>query len=456
MRFFYLLFSIGFTFSVYAQSFNPFPSGFTAQYTYAGGDSLYILTVDSVSDNQYYFNPTVEMSDIITESPTPVIDSNNIFGQKLVSQSLDSFVFVSKEKDSIFIHPYAPINTEFRFRTDIRAKIVSREKEQILGVADSVITFELSTGHYIKLSENFGFVETYKFDDLGRSGSLPFILSSIPELDMGEYFYDPFNLYDYEIGDVLGYHEYWESYNTLPSYGGEKHWTVEVRDKHVYLDSIVYFLIEKERSYKDYFLSEDIVSVKEKRLVISKGQLLVIPSFSIFKSELVQEGDYLMINKGIGKSILGVYSSLNYGNFIFDRGSFNSIIDYSSVKELSTSLGITIDDYYGYSNSYSYLTCYKNSTGFYGNCLELNSIILSIENNSDLNSAILLTPNPATDFIKLSCEPDAYCKIFNSVGALVMETNFANSIDIQPLEPGFYTLILNSKEKISTHRFLKK
>lgn len=455
MRFFIVLTSMVFALSLHAQNFNPFPHDYTSQYTYAGGDSLYILTVDSVSDNQSYFNPTFEMDDILTESPTPVIDSNNIFGQKLVSLAEGKFVFVSKEKDSVFIDPYAPLNTDFKFRTDIQARIISREKEPILGASDSVITIELSTGHNIRISENFGFVETYRFEDLGKPGSQPFLLSSIPELDLGEYFYDPFNLFNYEVGDVLGYHEYSDSYNVFPSFWGEKHRVLVVMEKQIYSDSIVYVFEQKVRTYEDFIIQNDSLIIKDVKTVIYKKDSEIIPSFYAFDSELFNPGGYISINKGIGKSVLGVYSSSNYGAFIFGMEGFSQILDYGTFTEFSSGLGVTIDDEYGFSNTYNYLTCFTKASSSYEDCLELSDIVLNNDDLTRQGSKLLVGPNPAYNFISFSDNVKRDCRVLDVTGALVMETFDEASIDIRQLEPGIYMLVYFSSDNIYKHRFIK-
>ncbi|WP_139957548.1 T9SS type A sorting domain-containing protein [Flavicella sediminum] len=85
----------------------------------------------------------------------------------------------------------------------------------------------------------------------------------------------------------------------------------------------------------------------------------------------------------------------------------------------------------------------------------LDATILATNDNIDKAEALLFYPNPAEDKIFLSDNVESV-KIFNTVGALVMESN-TNKLDVSSLYKGVYVAEMKVENGVkSVKRFIKK
>jgi hypothetical protein len=429
-----------------AQKYHPFPFK-TIQYSYAEGDSLYILKKDPLSSSrEIYFNPIVKF-DLETKFLHGTIDSNNIFGQKLLTISDTAYIFVSAPKDSFFIYPYAKLNTPFEFTKTIGAQITSREKELVLGVMDSVITIELTTGEMIKLSESYGFVQTTRLDQLGQISAINFRLSAIPEANLGKYFYDPANIFDFEVGDVFGF----EGSGTVSIFTDKGLTRKEVIKKEVYADSIVYTFKENIRYRRGYY-QDEVFYEREYREVISTLINEDIATYALC------EGDnpFYEIPGAIGRNKLGRFSGAFRGQYHFEDFAVEGVIDYDTFKRYTLGFGL-VDEYYGgYSDGGTELVCYTKQDESYGNCDSLYTVILS-NKPSKISESISLFPNPAKDKITISNLDKGQCSIWSITGQRISEQNINSSgeLDISRLSSGIYMLIVDRPEGNLHLRFEK-
>lgn len=108
-----------------------------------------------------------------------------------------------------------------------------------------------------------------------------------------------------------------------------------------------------------------------------------------------------------------------------------------------------------------------NSTGLYsatldypGDCLdpvESNSIYVSVDGLDQIDSSVIIYPQPCKDKIMLkTIEEFNNYKVYSSSGILVQEGFIDHSmIQIDELTPGMYILLLRNNFKIETKRFMK-
>jgi hypothetical protein len=431
-----------------AQKYHPFPFK-TIQYSYAEGDSLYILKKDSLSSNgEIYFNPIVKFD--LEEFWKGTLDSNNIFGQKLLTISDTAYIFVSAEKDSFFIYPYAKLNTPFEFAKTVEAQIVSREKELVLGIMDSVISIELTTGEIIKLSENYGFVQTTRLDQLGQISAMNFMLSAIPEANLGKYFYDPANIYDFEVGDVFVY----EGSSEISGFVTSRSLTrKEVTKKEIYADSIVYTFKENERVFRSYTQEKESFSEREYKDVILTLIDEDIATYALFEGN----DSYYEIPGAIGRNKLGRLSGVFRGKYhFFEDFTVEEVLDYGTFKKYTLGFGLVDDFYGGYSDGGTELVCYTKQNESYGNCDSLYTVILS-NKPSKISESISIFPNPAKDKITISNLDKGQCSIWSITGQRISEQNINSSgeLDISRLSSGIYMLIVDRPEGNLHLRFEK-
>jgi hypothetical protein len=429
-----------------AQKYHPFPFK-TIQYSYAEGDSLYILKKDPLSSNgEIYFNPIVKFDP--EEFWRGTLDSNNIFGQKLLTISDTAYIFVSAEKDSFFIYPYAKLNTPFEFAKTVEAQIISREKELVLGLMDSVITIELTTGEIIKLSENYGFVQTTRLDQLGKKSAMNFMLSAIPEANLGRYFYDPANIYDFEVGDVFVY----ENISEISGFVTFRSLTrKEVIKKEVYADSIVYTFKENVRVFRSYTHEKESFSEREIKNVILTSITEDFATSSLSAASLFGGSGYYKIPGAIGRNAKGRFSVIISGLYYKEDNEplVEMVVDAGGFNRYTTGLGLERDEE-------GPLVCYTKQNESYGDCDSLYKVVLS-NKPSKISESISIFPNPAKDKITISNLDKGQCSIWSITGQRISEQNINSSgeLDISRLSSGIYMLIVDRPEGNLHLRFEK-
>jgi|GEM_PF-1706559 len=438
--------------SALAQNFHPFSGEYTVQYTYAGGDSIHILKANQISEeDEVIFRPLYIPEAMNDEVLYVQIDSNNIFGQKIVT-GVEGWTFYSCEGESWFINPFLPLEEEFTIAPGITGKVVSRATEEFLGINDSVITIALNTGKEIKLSENHGFLKVYKFTEFGNSEAQPYILSAIPEKALGAYFLDPFRIFDYEVGDVLGYELKYQS-DMLPWPYVESRELREVVNKKVYLDSIVYTYACSKRNFNNNNLHEWV-----EKDVINKdwpGDLpLPLIGINFNHSKDSFENAFYIVGQ-IGRSDNGVMTAAIYGDYHYNENSnvFEQIPDASTKMYVADGFGYVYRLEAGESRE---LVCY--STIEEGDCDYIKDIITSVDGAK--TEIIRLAPNPASDelFIHGDSDRAISCTIIDASGRVVRElvTRYNNRIDLAHLTTGVYTVKVSDQTDVNCFRFIKK
>ena len=437
--------------SALAQNFHPFSGAYTAQYTYADGDSTHILKAHKISeDGEVVFMPLYVPEVSNDEVLYVQIDSNNVFGQKVVTGS-EGWTFYSSEGESWYINPFLSLEEEFTIASGITGKVVSRATEEFLGINDSVITIALNTGKEIKLSENHGFVKTYKFSELADSEAQSYILSAIPEKDLGAYFFEPFRIFDYEVGDVLGYDLVYQG--DAINYSSENKEFKQVVDKRVYSDSVVYIYLCAKRN----FTTGNLVVWSEKEVIKADWPAdLPLPVVGIYfdHSKNSSENSFYILGK-IGKSDSGIMTAVMYGDYRYNDhiNAFEQIPDASTKMYVAEGLGYVYRLEAGESRE---LVCYSNVEE--GDCDYIRDVITSVE--SIKTETIRLAPNPASDEVFIHGDSDKAidCTIIDVSGRVVAEraTRYNSRIDVTHLKTGVYTIKVSDQKDIHCLRFLKK
>jgi len=434
-----------------AQNFHPFSGEYTAQYTYAGGDSVHILKATQLSEeNEIVFMPLYVPEVQYDEILYVHIDSNNIFGQKVVTGP-DGWTFYSSEGESWYINPFLPLEEEFTIAPGITGKVTSRATEEFLGISDSVVTIALNTGKEIKLSENHGFVKTYKFSELADSEAQSYILSAIPEKDLGAYFFEPFRIFDYEVGDVLGYEIVYQG--DAINYSSESKEFKEVVDKQVYSDSVVYTYLCAKRN----FTSGNLNVWHEKEVIKADWPAdlpLPVVGINFDHSKNSFENSFYILGK-IGKSDSGIMTAVMYGDYRYNdhTNAFEQIPDASTKMYVAEGLGYVYRLEAGESRE---LVCYSDAEE--GDCDYIKDVITSVENVK--TETIRLAPNPASDKLYIYGDEARLinCTIIDASGRIVAElaTRYNAPVDVAHLTDGVYTLKISDQENVNCLRFIKR
>lgn len=135
--------------------------GFRTTFTgVSGTDSLY--TFNRIFRRYFEYEYQVDCNGDSSQMALQYkIDRENVGGDGMIARSNGEFLFTGPPADTFAIQTQTPVGAKWLFQTGTSdsAWIVSRSQQNIMGVMDSVITINISTGKTILLSQNHGFLE---------------------------------------------------------------------------------------------------------------------------------------------------------------------------------------------------------------------------------------------------------------------------------------------------------
>jgi len=253
------------------------------------------------SDNGFYFSNatlafaidsfTVEGTDTLFTTFTALRDSSDWFmdvcidslagsvmGRKLLQQN-DRTVLFNGWGDSIFVYQNTVVGDSWKYFNYgngfyLEAEHIESLEQEVLGIPDSVKVFELVhkdingvvvedeiNGLQIKLSKQFGFLET--FDNyLFPNFQSKCVLVGCENPRLGVQNLDAFSIFNFEVGDEFHIYTedlYWYFDITDTTYTidhGQKKWVIRyVTQRTNYDDSVTYEYSECSRIF-DYLNSE--------------------------------------------------------------------------------------------------------------------------------------------------------------------------------------------------------
>lgn len=480
-------------FKSFAQDYNPFPAAYTYQFEYSGGDSLYVIKVDSSvyrnGDSIFYFNPVVDHIKPCVANPL----SDNIFGKTMI-RSGNEYAFITSSRDTFLLKPLASPGEQWEFSSVDTTTATLLERTVSADFADSVAIIRLSSGGEIKIGKRLGFIQTPSFVPL-PGGTDTLRLSAIPEVQLGAFIFDPFLLYDFELGETFGFESAQYPFYTFTHLYTSV--SLKVIDKQVYTDSIVYDFqrfkkipVNPGASDFHYDVTEDT-----SRLKVLSSSVKVIPSrwfqqgvekldssnTSVYQSSR-DSSFYTFFNKGIFfDNALNTYvvneSAYYYadslkkdsvylncpGQFYFLADPFdklNKAYGKSLGELLSDSVfsGIIQDDSRG--GGKKVLLCYSNSSSSYGNCDSLQNFIMAVTpvRHQNLFSYSLRTNPVQTTLMIKAPETDFHYEIISMEGKSLKSGlgKGETSVPVPGIPAGLYLLKLQSGNDLETLRFVKE
>lgn len=509
---------LSFPIAIFAQNWSPVNPNYSPQFSLEGEENIeFSIKIDSTSNGSFHLHPTYLVCDTC---PTPVLDcfsevdslyrkQSSLLGDNVMS--IDNTFFLNGP--NLVLKPNDPLGSTYSFtmgnEDPVNATVTEYAEMQIFGITDSVKTFTFSNEKEIILSKNHGIIS---FTEVPGT---TYVLSGIPELQLGNYFPGMREFYDFEIGDVF-------------VYGGGSGWSgesyawlsrVDITDVLVYPDSvkITYNTTTKTTTWSpDPYPTSTITSQSENNIqtVPFKNHSLqgIIPgmvsygidSIKMFLADTQPEETAPYLNSHFavetehnnrqGLSVGGVTANfetysympeLEYIETVYPSGVFKPAARIQCEQEdgytnylLDDSL-ISPYGHMGYCASQVEYTEGLGATCFYNNCgLAYNqAIMIGYQKGEDTFGSIFtpgeildarqilpegdikIFPNPATTRITVSI-PDHCTGTFNvslndMTGRRVLNKTGLNSnsaIDIQKLTAGTYILV-GTNDKV---RFTKK
>lgn len=179
--------------------------------------TLWVDSVEQSTDGQIWqFNPsnhlcdTCDLSRYCLNFPL-LINQPFPFGNRVIVEDSSRYLFDQGEQGKILLLPTAAQGTTWLMDSInmISATVSLATEDSVWGVLDSLKTIQLSSGDSILLSKNYGMLSFP--DSISRGDQIQ--LAGILNRELGEEVLDFWDIYDFQVGDVLYY-----------SYGGGSAW----------------------------------------------------------------------------------------------------------------------------------------------------------------------------------------------------------------------------------------
>ena len=390
------------------------------------------------------------------------------FGHNSAKASKGFFFYTDLKKDSL-MRMYNLSDTTF-----IVCKNMGVFYEDVLSVKDSVRVFQLFVydslgnllsgfpiakninGFEIKLSKNYGLVQTLNFRDFPhRIQKLKIMGTSKDKLGFQNF--SEKNMYDYKVGDV--FHKQ-RSAVSMP-YAITELWADTVISKVFNSDSTVGFRIKRKRELSKVSASDslfintiDTISIVNQPLYKSKLPLEVVGDAKI---SFLYNGDFgyrsLPMNCDLINYTLS-YLTLQRS----DSLCFSFIIDHGGNQTLIPGVGKTYswESFTSYDHSIEEYTYIKKGVKSCGKPLVL-SVNDQPQNQQELS--ITISPNPSNSFFMLSFSErfTGEVAIYNMQGAQMFKEDITRSQHYtvyHDLPLGAYLLEVFSKSGVAYHQKL--
>lgn len=451
-----------------AQDYNPFRKEFTYQFLQASDDTIASLRIDSSyisgEDSVFIFNP-------IRLKFNNSIDSNNIFGKKMIQGRNGDYLFLTADQDTFLIKTRVSINTSWTFNSKSKVSAVFKEIKSFsfLGLNDSVMVIALSNSTRIEISKKYGFINVVNFikNNLGTSANQQLILNAIPELNAGIFLSHPFAYYDFQPGDVFGYYGH---YNPLgpPAFSRK---FLRILDRQNFArDSIVY-KIRRDDSYGNHdtlyltipsalnYYNHAITDYFDSSIPPYNSQRWDTTGFMNYKalyslsnqSSPIISGPSPEFGHSIVKSKFNSRFSISLNIFLEEEGQ--TIQYVQGLGEVSHDINSGVGAY----SAGQVLMCYIKGNEKFGNCDSLQ-VLLAIGKEIFVDQFNIF-PNPSNSTITVSSgdiniSTRSSISIYNSLGEIVYYRNSISDltntpIDISTWASGIYYLSITG---IQDHR----
>lgn len=274
------------------QNYQGIRSDRTLLFSKDNGNALIGIRVDSVkydTDSVYYFIPYALPESI--SNPIYVVGHASWLGERMTLDAEGTHVFYNYNGDGITIKSQAVLDEEWICYTSdnmqVVAKVTGWAEDSVLSETDMVKTIGFQAkdlngtnidhdvnGIQIKLSENYGFIETvgfYFFPDLSSSWEFfPFENTTTlqlkgltnPELGIRNLSYQM--CHDYQAGDEFHIVEY----NSAPWHNEEEIFVTKYLDRYFLGDTLVYLAYQKKRTTVNDSPNPPVVTYFEDTIVV--------------------------------------------------------------------------------------------------------------------------------------------------------------------------------------------
>lgn len=418
-------------------------------------------------DSLYVFNPTVN-PDKFEEMNYYSIDykSDGIFGTRMVLKQNGDVLFLANEnKDTFLIKTQVPLNTTWKVNKSkiLEATYRGKSYTSFLGLQDSIMHIELSTGLEIKVSKQYGIIEGTTFvygKENDKSpieyssitlNSIANVISSKPAWDLREYF-------NYQPGDELRY------YQEMNRCGVQKclyNMRILKRIDYPNNDSLVFIYsstqyVKTIRNALDTNTTIDTFYINKSKIRSRSGKNRHfvddgLNAFGLLASFNTYYRSNMLLSFGMDINIWET-------NYIFsDPSKFVAICTTDTLKYakmnsgdgrfkdreslvLQNNLGIVEGSNYFYEGEIGvcgshqlYTTLYFANIGgkIYG---DSSSRILSTEDKLEIRPQVQIYPNPSSGKVNIKMPENSKIVVVDFTGKSIYSSNYNSEKDIVILE----------------------
>lgn len=486
-RLYCLFIALFISISAYAQNYQPFSKN-SYVYRFDGTDDYYKLTVDSVTvdannDSVFHFNPIVHLTGPTGFTDRYTIDKNNIFGSKFIKKSNGDYYFLVFN-DSLLIKKQNEKDSTWLFskNKNITAMLKYKTIENVFNQSDSVITILLSTGDIIKISKNFGLVESkilirqpyinadYDLLETGLNSSM--ILASIPTKKTGLNYPGFSDIFNFQTNDIFGYEGKGEYYVFPPS-SSQDFTTKQIIKQSTNKNKDTVTITQEIKYYETRFVHPNTYIKTQKgieTIKFSKTEYSYLEANSLQYTELKNLSylGYLFYKLAYQESTKKFVLKFDFVRYDFNRNLVGYIADGTSSVTFTQRLGET--ENYNCCEYRNNLVCYSinDASETWGKCPDLNKL-LSIEENIEPKTAFQILPNPSTNeitikgFTKTNSNSNDLIKITDLRGKFVHQQKLNSlqdqdhelKIDVSSLQNGLFFLhFISGNGRISSQKFI--
>lgn len=454
----------------FAQNWSPI--NLTEKFNYQNDTAVHItntLYVDSFHveglDSIFYLNRIVLPCDTCQgNSQYYFLANQGQFLQKEIRKEVgNKFLFSGNNAFTLF--PNAQLNESWLMDTlnNIEATISNIQTFQLFNNQDSVKTISLSTGDSILLSKNYGLVY---FPEL--YGEDAFSLVGIHGRDLGALVSGFWEIYDFQVGDIL---QYEGSYSKEAWDKTDYHRKIEITEKEITGNIITYQIITSSCTSNWTGWSNCSSNIPQSMIFTESNddfaksfnhELYTLPNsnyyYAVVQLKIDDEGDLYKSHEVPGQ--LWFENILRFASDTSDILLSANFVHYQN--EAKTALGNTLYNVSPFeSHDYRELIGYIKNDDTTGIIYPDSSYIVST--SQKFQEKFSLYPNPTDDKINLNFNqnlPETITiHLYNALGHLVVEKtvdkgNTTAVLELTAFSKGVYYLVINSETIYFTEKVI--
>ncbi len=439
--------------------YNPFQSSDTYQYLNASMDTVSSLRVIKAvklgSDSIFTFNSVYFASS--------GFDSSNVFGQKMIQKTNGDYLFAWKEKDkyldTMLLKTHVEIGNQWPLCNTCKtiAKYEGKLVYKFLSIQDTVMKITTDRGFEILISKKYGMVKTIDFKKYLKYRFVkPLFIDAIPEAGLGRFANDPLVIFDFGVGDVFVRKELQSNSWALTYNTRYVRYKVVEKIMSSSLDSVTYVFEVDSKSIERKYVEASSGNYSEKaESKFGDRETIVYGKYYKSEKKSVEKESFILLSQEYKAAIFNRYilfDSLT-NRYFLSNGVFSFNFNFNNIwANYKSDIGLTDAESCRYSEptlgqciiaESSKLLCYTKANERLNDCSIYDEIITSSELREENNQLLKLFPNPTTGLVTIGngqIDSFANIQILNTLGMVVLEEKFTNTINMEALPTGVYWL----------------